>query len=219
MHGHHHDEEEAEGCCGGGHCHDDDDGAYDDLMIATVGQKAPTFTANAWYKQQVGKLNLAGYRGKWVILYFYPADFTFVCPTELGDIADQYDELQKIDTEVISISTDTEWAHKVWQDVSPIIKKVKFPMAADPTGNICRSYGVYIEEMGIAQRGRFIIDPDGILRAMEITDGPLGRNAEEAVRQLKALQHLRANPGQACPANWKKGNDTLTPGADIAGKL
>lgn len=192
---------------------------YDELPVAEVGKPAPQFTGAAYHAGQIGELSLAAQKGKWVILFFYPADFTFVCPTELGDMADVYGELQQLNTEVISVSTDTEWAHKVWADISPIIKTVKYPMLADPTGEVCRSYGVYIPDSGLAQRGRFIIDPDGVLRAVEITDGPLGRNAAETVRQLKALQHLRDHPGQACPARWVTGADTLTPGAELAGKL
>jgi peroxiredoxin (alkyl hydroperoxide reductase subunit C) len=195
---------------------DDECGCF---MTATVGQKAPQFSGAVYHAGKVTTLDTAKLKNKWLILYFYPADFTFVCPTELGDVADHYAELQKLGAEVIAISTDTEWSHKVWADISPIIKKVKYPMLADPTGEVCRAYGVYIEEDGLAQRGRFIIDPKGVLKAAEVTDGPLGRNVEEGIRQLKALQHIAKNPGQACPANWKPGNATLTPGAKLAGKL
>lgn len=207
------------GCCGG-----DDGGCCDDnrFPVASVSEPAPVFIGKAFHDGKIVDVNLADYtgkNGKWVVLFFYPADFTFVCPTELEDVADHYAELQKLGVEVISVSTDTEWAHKVWADISPTIKKVKYPMLADPTGVVCRAYGVYIEEEGLAKRGRFIIDPDGVLKSMEVTDGPLGRNIEETLRQIKALQHMRAHPGVACPAKWATGAKTLTPGADLAGKI
>ena len=194
-----------------------------EMPVASVSEKAPLFEGKIFHDGAISTLRLSDLVGKkdgrWVVLFFYPADFTFVCPTELEDIADHYADLQKMGTEVISVSTDTEWCHKVWADISPVIKKVKYPMLADPTGDVCRAYGVYIEAEGLAKRGRFIIDPDGILKSMEITDGPLGRNIEETLRQLKALQHMRTNPGLACPANWREGAKTLKPGIDLAGKI
>ena len=186
---------------------------------AKIGCPAPEFTSNALIDGQIKKISLADYKGKWVVLFFYPADFTFVCPTELGGMADSYAELQEMGAEVIAVSTDTEWSHKVWADVSPIIKKVKYPMLADPTGEVCRAYGVYIEDLGLAQRGRFIIDPDGVLKSMEVTDAPLGRNDKEVIRQIKALDYIRKNPTQACPMNWEPGAKDLKPGIDLAGKI
>ncbi len=186
---------------------------------AVVSTPAPQFSGKTFHAGKISETSLKKLKGKWVILFFYPADFTFVCPTELGDVADHYAEFQKLGTEVVSVSTDTEWCHKVWADISPVIKKVKYPMLADPTGEVCCAYGVYIEEEGLAARGRFIIDPDGVLKSAEITDGPLGRNIEETLRQLKALQHMRQNPGQACPASWTPGAKTLTPSAKLAGKI
>lgn len=187
--------------------------------LATVGQPAPVFEGKVFHKGEIKDLSLDQLKGKWTVLFFYPADFTFVCPTELGGLADKYADLQKMGVEVVSCSTDTEWSHKVWADISPVVGKVQYPMLADPTGDVCRSYGVYIEEEGLAQRGRFIIDPDGVLKSMEITDGPLGRNDDEIVRQIEALKFIRENPGQACPMNWKAGKDTLKPGVDLAGKI
>jgi peroxiredoxin (alkyl hydroperoxide reductase subunit C) len=189
------------------------------FQTAVVSKTAPAFKGKTFHAGKISETSLKKLKGKWVILFFYPADFTFVCPTELGDVADNYAELQKLGAEVISVSTDTEWCHKVWADISPVIKKVKYPMLADPTGEVCRAYGVYIEEEGLAARGRFIIDPDGVLKSAEITDGPLGRNIDETLRQLKALQFMRKNPGQACPARWTPGAATLTPGAKLAGKI
>ena len=190
------------------------------LTQLEVGKPAPRFSGACFHDGKIAEISLEGLKGKWVLLYFYPADFTFVCPTELGDVADVHTELEGLEVTPVSVSTDTEWAHKVWADISPVIKKVAYPMLADPTGEVSRAYGVYNEETGLAQRGRFIIDPDGVLRAVEITDGPVGRDVHEAIRQIKALQFIRANPGVACPAKWKKsGDDTLTPSAELAGKI
>ena len=186
---------------------------------AEVGEIAPNFVGNAYVNGKIKEICLEDYMGKWVVLFFYPADFTFVCPTELGALADRYKEFQDLGAEIISVSTDTEWAHKVWADVSPIIKKVKYPMLADPSGEVCRAYGTYIEEAGLAKRGRFIIDPDMVLKSMEITDGPLGRNDDEIIRQIQALDHMRKNPTQACPMSWKPGSKDLKPGIDLAGKI
>lgn len=200
-----------------------DDGCCDefggDFAMAEVGARVPHFSGAAFVNGEIKEISLSDYAGKWVVLFFYPADFTFVCPTELGGMADSYAELQEMGAEVIAVSTDTEWSHKVWADVSPIIKKVKYPMLADPTGEVCRAYGVYIEDLGLAQRGRFIIDPDGVLKSMEVTDAPLGRNDKEVIRQIKALDYIRKNPTQACPMNWEPGAKDLKPGIDLAGKI
>jgi len=203
-----------DGCCDSDDCHD-----YLDIRL---GKAAPSFAGKGFHAGKIVDIALSDMLAqdeKWTLVMFYPADFTFVCPTELGDVADNYEKLQGMNVEVVSVSTDTEWCHKVWADISPIIGKVKYPMLADPTGEVCAAYGVYIEEEGLADRGTFIIDPDGILRGIEVTDGPLGRNIDETIRKIEALQYMRANPGQACPASWAKGKDTLTPGADLAGKL
>jgi len=207
--------EKKEDCCGSGDC-----AHYSEPI--RLGKSAPAFAGKGFHAGKIVDIALSDILAqdeKWTLIVFYPADFTFVCPTELGDIADSYQALQDMNVEVVSVSTDTEWCHKVWADISPIIGKVQYPMLADPTGEVCDAYGVYIEAEGLADRGTFIIDPDGILRGIEVTDGPLGRNIDDTIRKISALQHMRANPGQACPAKWAKGADTLTPGADLAGKL
>jgi len=186
--------------------------------FASVGESAPNFTGAAFVNGEIKDISLADYKGKWVVLFFYPADFTFVCPTELGGLSDKYKELQDMGAEVIGCSTDTEWAHKVWADISPVIAKVQYPMLADPSGDVCKAYGVY-QENGLAQRGRFIIDPDGVLKSMEITDAPLGRNENEIIRQVKALDFMRKNPSQACPLSWSTTGESLTPGIELAGKI
>lgn len=206
------------------HSHKDDaccsNDAYccDNFPIARVGEQAPCFAGTAFINGEIKEISLEDYKGKWVVFFFYPADFTFVCPTELGGLADVYDDLKQKGVEVISCSTDTEWCHKVWADISPVIKTVKYPMLADPSGVVCEAYGVY-QENGLAQRGRFIIDPDGVIKSIEITDGPLGRNTDEIIRQLEALQHMRKHPGMACPMSWKPGAKDLKPGIDLAGKI
>lgn len=162
---------------------------------------------------------LAEFEGKWLVLFFYPADFTFVCPTELEELADLYPEFQKINTEIISVSTDTVFVHKAWQDQSPVIRKIKFPMAADPSGSLCQQFGVYIAREGLARRGTFIIDPSGTLIASEINDNSIGRSASELLRKLQAAQYVLEHPEQVCPASWKPGDKTLKPGMDLVGKI
>lgn len=159
------------------------------------------------------------YKGSWVVLFFYPADFTFVCPTELEDLAAVYPQLKKIGVEVVSVSTDTVFTHKAWHDTSAAIKKVSFPMAADPTGQLARDFGVYIEEEGLALRGTFIINPKGELKAMEVHDNSIGRNANELVRKIQAAQFVDAHKGQVCPARWVPGEKTLKPGINLVGKI
>jgi len=187
--------------------------------MVTINGQAPTFKVEAYHHNDFVKVNLEDYRGKWVVLFFYPADFTFVCPTELGDLADNYESFKKIDTEIMAISTDTHFSHKAWHDSSKTIGKIKFPMLADPTGNVSRSYGVMIEEVGLALRGTFIIDPDGVVKSYEINDNSIGRSTEELLRRLQAAQFVREHGGEVCPMNWKPGKETLKPGIDLVGKI
>jgi len=184
-----------------------------------INEQAPHFKAKAFHKDHIDDIDSDKYRGKWLIVFFYPADFTFVCPTELGDLADHYEEIAGLDAEVVSVSTDTEFVHKAWHDASETIKKIKFEMIADPTGKICRSFGTYIEDEGVSLRATFIIDPDGNVKAYEINDNSIGRGTHELIRKLKAAQFVRENGGEACPVNWEKGQDTLKPGLDLVGKL
>ncbi len=155
-------------------------------------------------------------------MLFYPADFTFICPTELEEAAHYYHEFKKLNAEILSVSTDTHFVHKAWHDHSPAIKKVQYPMIADPTGKICREFGTYIEEggdAGLSYRATFIINPEGILKTMEIHDNSIGRSTEELIRKLQAAQFVRTHKGQVCPANWKPGEKTLKPGLDLVGKI
>ncbi len=184
-----------------------------------IGEKVLDFELDAFHEDKLKKLKLSDYKGKWLVLFFYPADFTFICPTELEELAEHYSEIKKIGAEVLSVSTDTAFAHKAWHDTSPAIKKVKFPMAADPTGKLCREFGTYIEEEGLSLRGTFIINPDSILKALEINDNSIGRSASELLRKLQASKFVKEHKGEVCPASWKPGKKTLKPGINLVGKI
>lgn len=187
--------------------------------MVTINEKAPEFTAEAYHNDEIKKVSLSDYKGKWVVLFFYPADFTFICPTELGELADNYEKLKELGTEVISVSTDTTFVHKAWHDNSETIKKVKFPMLADPTGKVCKDYGTYIEGEGLSLRGTFLIDPEGTLKAYEIHDNSIGRSTEELIRKIQAAQYVAEHKGEVCPINWKPGSKTLKPSLDLVGKI
>lgn len=184
-----------------------------------VGEKVDEFKMAVYHNDEIRDIKLSNYKGKWVVLVFYPADFTFVCPTELEDIADLYPQFKAAGAEVISVSTDTAFVHKAWHDNSEAIAKVTYPMGADPSGTVSRQFGVYIDHDGLALRGTFIIDPDGILKTAEIHDLGIGRSAAEALRKLEAAKFVYEHGDQVCPANWKPGADTLTPGLDLVGKI
>ncbi|MBI5729429.1 MAG: peroxiredoxin [Candidatus Magasanikbacteria bacterium] len=184
-----------------------------------IGNAVTDFTLDVFHNEKQIKVKLSDFKGKWLVLFFYPADFTFVCPTELEDVAEHYDELRKMNVEVLSVSTDTVFVHKAWHDNSPAIKKIIFPMAADPTGNLSRAMGVYIPSEGLALRGTFIVDPDGVLKAFEVHDNSIGRSADELVRKIQAAQYVREHGGEVCPAKWKPGAKTLKPGLDLVGKI
>lgn len=158
-------------------------------------------------------------KGKWSLVVFYPADFTFVCPTELEDLADRYEEFKQLGVEIYSVSTDTHFAHKVWHDTSDAIRKVKYIMLGDPTGTITRNFGVMIEEAGLALRGSFLINPEGQIKLCEIHDNGIGRDASEMLRKVKAAKYVYEHPGEVCPAKWKEGASTLKPSLDLTGKI
>jgi len=185
-------------------------------LINTV---VPEFKVQAFHIGEFKTVTQADLKGKWSVFFFYPADFTFVCPTELGDVADKYNQLKGMGVEVYSVSTDTHFVHKAWHDASPTIKKIKFPMLADPTGALSRAFGVYIEEEGLAYRGTFVVDPEGKIKLAEIHDNGIGRNADELVRKVQAAQFVASHPGEVCPAKWTPGAATLKPGLDLVGKI
>ncbi len=184
-----------------------------------IGKAAAKFEAKAFHDGEIKTIKLADYKGKWVVLFFYPADFTFICPTELGELADNYEEFKKLKVEVLSVSTDTVYTHAAWATHSPTVAKVKFPMLADPAAQICTVYGTIIAEEGISLRGTFIIDPDGVLKAMEMHDNSIGRSTAELIRKIKAAQFVREHGGEVCPASWQPGKKTLKPGLDLVGKI
>ncbi len=187
--------------------------------MVKVGQEIPDFKMNIYHDDEIKEVKLSDYKGKWVVIVFYPADFTFVCPTELEEVAELYPKFQDAGAEVISVSTDTAFVHKAWHDNSPAIAKVHYPMGADPTGTVSKLFDVYIDHDGLALRGTFIIDPDGILKTAEIHDLGIGRSAAESLRKLEAAKFIYEHGDQVCPANWKPGSDTLTPGLDLVGKI
>ena len=185
-----------------------------------INELAPTFNVDALHEKTIKKINLNDYRGKWIVLFFYPADFTFICPTELGSLADNYEEFKQLGVEIMSVSTDTVFVHKAWADNSDTIKKINYPMLADPTGKVCRAYGTYIEDEGLSLRGTFIIDPEGKLKAYELHDNSIGRSSEELLRKIKAAKFVYENgENNVCPANWQPGKETLKPGLDLVGKI
>lgn len=187
--------------------------------MSLINTEVKPFNATAFHNGEFIDVTEESLQGKWSILFFYPADFTFVCPTELGDLADNYAEFQKLGVEIYSVSTDTHFTHKAWHDSSETIGKLQFPMLADPTLQISRNFEVLIEEAGLAERGTFVIDPQGKIQIVEINAGNIGRNAEELLRKVKAAQYVAAHPNEVCPAKWKEGESTLAPSLDLVGKI
>ena len=184
-----------------------------------INSSVPAFSAQAYHNDAFKTVTETDLVGKWSVFFFYPADFTFVCPTELGDIADKYEDFQKLGVEIYSVSTDTHFVHKAWHDASDTIKKIKYPMLADPTGALAKAFGVYIEEEGLAYRGTFVVNPEGKIKIAEIHDNGIGRNAEELLRNVLAAQFVASHPAEVCPAKWKPGAATLKPGLDLVGKI
>mgnify|MGYP005836918843 CR=1 FL=1 len=184
-----------------------------------INDKVPDFSVDAYHNDEIKQIKLSDYAGKWVVLVFYPADFTFVCPTELQELAKNYDEFKSLDTEVMSMSTDTAFVHKAWHDNSPAIKEIQYPMLSDAGGKVSRIFGTYDEKEGLSIRGSFIIDPDGYLKAMEMHDNSIGRSAKELIRKLQAAKFVREHKGNVCPASWEPGQETLKPGLDLVGKI
>lgn len=194
------------------------------LSVLKIGDQLPELTLPAYHpvKDEEVSLQTKDYKGKWKIFFFYPADFTFVCPTELEEMAENYDAFQKEGAEVFSVSTDTVFVHKAWHDHSDAIKKIKYPMVADPAGKLSKLFGVYIAtggDAGLALRGTFIVDPDGVLRTIEVHDNSIGRSAKETLRKLRAAKFVAEHGGNVCPASWEPGAETLKPGMDLVGKI
>jgi NADH-dependent peroxiredoxin subunit C len=177
------------------------------------------FKATAYHNGKFVPVSDADLKGKWSVVFFYPADFTFVCPTELGDLADHYDTFKKLGVEIYSVSTDTHFTHKAWHDASDTIKKIHYPMIGDPTGAITRNFEVMIEEEGLALRGTFVINPEGQIKIVETNDLGIGRSATELIRKIQAAQYVATHDGEVCPAAWQPGAETLAPSLDLVGKI
>jgi peroxiredoxin (alkyl hydroperoxide reductase subunit C) len=198
-----------------------DDTTYDPFFAPlTVGDVVPQDVEfDVYHKDDISTLSFQELRGKWLVLFFYPKDFTFVCPTELGEMAHLYSEFTKLGAEVVSVSTDTPYVHKAWHDTSDTIKQVQYPMASDPTHELAELFGVLMEDDGCALRGTFIISPEGEIKTVEIHSDAIGRSGKETLRKLNAAVYVQKNPANVCPASWDEGDDTLTPGVDLVGKI
>ena len=187
--------------------------------MSLINTDVKPFNATAFKAGKFIEVSDADLKGKWSVVFFYPADFTFVCPTELEDLADNYATFQSLGVEIYSVSTDTHFAHKAWHDTSPAIGKIGYTMIGDPTGTISRNFDVMIEAVGLADRGTFVVDPNGKIQIVEITAGGIGRDALELLRKVKAAQYVHTHPGEVCPAKWQEGEATLAPSLDLVGKI
>ena len=187
--------------------------------MVQIDEKVADFEVEAFQNNEIKTVKLSDYKGKWVVLIFYPGDFTFICPTELEEAAAYYNQFKAAGAEVLGVSTDSKWVHAAWHEASPAIGKVQYPLVADPTGNLCRQFGVYIESEGVARRGSFIINPDGVLKTAEIHNNSIGRSARELLRKLQAAIFVTQHDGEVCPASWEPGKDTLQPGLELVGKI
>ncbi|RPF72788.1 alkyl hydroperoxide reductase subunit C [Aurantiacibacter spongiae] len=188
--------------------------------MGTIGTTIKPFKATAFKAgEDFFEVTDEDVKGKWAVFFFYPADFTFVCPTELEDLGEHYDQLQKLGVEVYGVSTDTHFSHKAWHDTSERIGKLKFPFLGDQLHTLSKNFDVLREDMGLADRATFVVDPDGVIQIMEQTCEGVGRNANELVRKIRAAQYVRENPGQVCPAAWEEGSETLSPSLDLVGKI
>lgn len=187
--------------------------------MSLINTEVKPFKATAYHNGKFVPVSNEDLKGKWSVFVFYPADFTFVCPTELGDLADQYAAFKELGVEIYGVSTDTHFTHKAWHDTSDTIAKVKYPLVADPTGTLTRNFDVMIEEEGLALRGTFVIDPQGKIKLCEIHDNGIGRDAKELLRKVQAAQYVASHPGEVCPAKWTPGAKTLAPSLDLVGKI
>ena len=187
--------------------------------MSLINTEIKPFKAQAFKQGKFIEVTEADLKGKWSVVVFYPADFTFVCPTELEDLADKYEEFKKLGVEIYSVSTDTHFSHKAWHDTSEAIGKVTYPMIGDPTATLARNFDVLIEEEGMALRGTFVINPEGQIKLCEIHDNGIGRDASELLRKVKAAQYVASHPGEVCPAKWQEGAETLKPSLDLVGKI
>lgn len=184
-----------------------------------INKKIKEFKVQAYYNKEFVEITDDDVRGKWSVFFFYPADFTFVCPTELGDLQDYYEQFKEIGCEIYSVSMDSHFVHKAWADASDTIARIEYPMLADPTGKLSKFFGVRVKELGQALRGTFILNPKGEIKAYEVHDMGIGRNASELLRKVQAAQFVEEHGDQVCPAKWQPGEETLMPSLDLVGML
>lgn len=184
-----------------------------------IGDAIPGLGFDSYQDGKIAKRNLAEFRGKWLVLAFYPADFTFVCPTELEEFADLHEEFRKEGAEIVSMSTDTAYSHKAWHDSSPSVGKIRYAMGADPAHAVCKEFGTHMDSEGLSLRATFIIDPDGKVKWFEVHDNSIGRNAKEILRKLRAASFVRQHVGEVCPAGWEPGKKAMKPSFELIGKI
>jgi peroxiredoxin (alkyl hydroperoxide reductase subunit C) len=187
--------------------------------MSLINTEVKPFKAQAYHNGKFIEVTEASLKGKWSVIVFMPAAFTFNCPTEVEDAADNYAEFQKLGTEIYIVTTDTQFSHKVWHETSPAVGKAKFPLVGDPTHALTRAFGVHIEEEGLALRGTFVINPAGVIKTLEIHDNAIARDMKETLRKLKAAQYVASHPGEVCPAKWNEGAKTIAPSLDLVGKI
>jgi peroxiredoxin (alkyl hydroperoxide reductase subunit C) len=187
--------------------------------VSLINTAVQPFKAQAFHNGKFVEITEANLKGKWSVVIFMPAAFTFNCPTEIEDAADNYAEFQKAGAEVYIVTTDTHFSHKVWHETSPAVGKARFPLVGDPTHQLTRAFDVHIDEAGLALRGTFVINPDGVIKTMEVHDNAIARDVAETLRKLKAAQYVAAHPNEVCPAKWKEGATTLKPSLDLVGKI
>mgnify|MGYP006323155855 CR=1 FL=1 len=187
--------------------------------MSLINTEIKPFKAQAFHNGKFVEVSDATLKGKWSVIVFMPAAFTFNCPTEVEDAAENYAEFEKMGAEVYIVTTDTHFSHKVWHETSPAVGKAQFFLVGDPTHHLTRAFDVHIDEGGMALRGTFIIDPQGIIKTMEVHSNEIARDVKETVRKLKAAQYTAAHPGQVCPAKWNEGSKTIAPSIDLVGKI
>ena len=188
-------------------------------MKPIINSRLPEFKLQGFQNGEFKTVTHKDVEGKWALFFFYPADFTFVCPTELADLAEKHEQLKQMGVEVFSVSTDSHFVHKAWHDASATIRQINYTMLGDPTGSLSREFGVYIKEDGMDYRGTFLVNPEGLIKIAEIQDNNIGRNADELVRKVEAAQFVASHDGEVCPARWRRGDATLKPSIDLVGKL
>ena len=187
--------------------------------MSRINTAVQPFKTEAFHNGKFIEVTEQAFQGRWSVVIFMPAAFTFNCPTEIEDAADHYAEFQQAGAEVYIVTTDTHFAHKVWHETSPAVGKARFPLVGDPTHRLTNMFGVHIPAEGLALRGTFVINPEGVIKTMEVHDNAVARDVQETLRKLKAAQFVAANPGQVCPAKWQEGAATIAPSLDLVGKI